>query len=89
MHGDATRRPARLTLHLPSVKTDPHLQAALCQRVFDRYGEANCTCRPVEKREEPVPSGVYLLTPEPLQLSSDIRVMRLERARPCFVAHPP
>src|SRR5439155_1308530 len=69
-------------LDLTRVQTGPHLEAQRSDRVADRTRAADRPRGPVEDREDAVAGSVDLPSMEPLQLSADRLVVRLEELAP-------
>jgi hypothetical protein len=57
------------------VKPGPHFEAKLPHAIDDGGGASHPRGRARERREEPVPGGIDLVTTMPLQLSANHGVM--------------
>jgi hypothetical protein len=63
---------------LARVQPEPYLNAEASQHLADGTRAFDGTPRPVEGGKEPVPGGVHLAAPEPLQLAAHRPIVRVE-----------
>src|SRR6266516_7965744 len=73
-------------LALTSVDAGPNLDPVFAQRAGNGVGAANRAHRSVEGREEAVPGGIELASPEAVEQAADDGMMLAERVRPRVVS---
>lgn len=85
MNGDAADL-AVVQFAFAGMESGPQLESKLSHRLVNRARAADGPCRTIKGRKEPVAGGVYLASPETIQLAPDQLVMLLEQLLPVSVA---
>src|SRR5207245_10896816 len=87
MDGDALDQWSH-ELHLACVETDSNLQSDRPELVHDGQGAPDGPGRPVESRQEPIPSGVDLGSRGTIKKKTDENVVSLQQDLPRSVNEP-